>query len=160
MAVPTTLIISKDDSDYNDTPYSELINIRHLDGHSQLGLITVYYEGDKSGRGDKWIQKNSLFYKGKKGSNLFTYIGQVCYVKMDEPRTEEHPAQYQLVIDPNPVFNGIKYNTQLERMDEYTGSGCIKKAALHRMGFQLDASRRGANPQSGLNAIMPLPLRE
>ena len=151
---PTTAIFIQDQAsgeyDYNDTAYSKLISATG----DILPLMSITYEGSKTGIGNKFIIPGAILCARKKKSNEFTYIGQVQIVRLLRAQTKTVPAKYQLIIE-HVTINNIEYKTVLKRM---TGGAGPKVDGLKRMGFELDASRKGANIQSGLNAIKPLPI--
>ena len=63
-------------------------------------------------------------------------------------KSNNNPAKYQLIINPNISFNNIEYNTVLDKLPNIIGSGCYKKSALNKMNFTLVDSI-----QSGINII-------
>ena len=130
--------------DYNDTKYENLIDFENQK--------TIIYEGSKSGRGDNFIKSGALFFAREKKRHDFTYIGQVTFVREISKNKKPEPAKYELTLTRN-IINKIRPLTSFEKMDEFSGPGCLKKAALFKMGFKLDKKRKGANVQCGLNAI-------
>ena len=150
---PTTAIFAQDEPskypngetyDYNDTKYENLIDFENQK--------TIIYEGSKSGRGDKFIKSGALFFAREKKRHDFTYIGQVTFVREISKNKNHEPAKYELTLTRN-IINKIRPLTSFEKMGEFSGPGCLKKAALFKMGFKLDKKRKGANVQCGLNAI-------
>mgnify|MGYP003647740072 CR=1 FL=1 len=131
---------------YNDTNHQNILN-------STKGpeMYPIYYEGQKSGNGDKLIKPNALFYSRKNRKDLYAYGGQIVAVKELSGRTDENPAKYQLIVDPITI-NGVRCGTTIKRLELFNGGGCLKKAALYKMGFMLASS---ASFMHGITAIRP-----
>jgi len=144
-----TAISITGDSKYKDTKFSKLVC-----ADKDEWSIIIHY-GQTEAREDFCIKDGSLVFARDKKDTPFLFIGRVRPngVNLICARTKDAPAKRQLVIDHSPV-NGIEYKTVLDRLPEFAGSGHWKKAALKRMGFELDKGKgKAGNHCSGLNTI-------
>jgi len=163
---PTSALFTQDESkqylngeiyNYDDTPYDSLMSTTKEDKDCLLPTSSITYFGSKTHLGSQFIVPGTLLFARKRRKDEFSFIGQVVYATMVQKHIQpKTPAKYQLIINHNATFNNITYKTVLDRMDRFHGSGCLKKAALYRMGYVLDSERKGSNIQAGLNAIKPI----
>jgi hypothetical protein len=151
MATPSTVIWMTGGSGYReDTKFSKVMK----KNNGEWSLIN--YNGQKSENNyDKFILPLSLVLARPGEKMPFSLAG---FVKSDgvnvvRPWSTEAPAKYQLLVEHIAV-NDIPYKTVLDKLPEFTGSGCFKFSALKRLGFELDeGTGKNGNPSSGINTI-------
>ena len=150
---PTTAIFVQDEPskypngetyDYDDTEFKNLIDFENQK--------TIIYEGQKFGRADRFIQLGALFFAREKRWHNYKYIGQVTFVREISKNKNPEPAKYELTLTRN-IINNIRPLTSFEKVNNFSGPGCLKEAALFKMGFKLDKKRKGASLMGSLNAI-------
>lgn len=125
-------IIHTDDSIYNDKNITNYI---------------LHYEGQTYGRDDKHLKRNSIYLFRNRKIDNFRFGGIIKSVKIIREISSNTPALYELEIIKDIKINNIKVGDKFVKIDGYKGSGCLKKSALFKLGYEMLGSvYSGINP--------------